>query len=65
MQGICSLKSIFGRKEIRAIEKKLKLLNNVTLPSVAHDKQANIACKEKNKFMGVLQKGIFVLKEAN
>ncbi len=33
-----------------AIEKKMRLLNNVTLPSVAHDKQAKIRYKGKNMF---------------
>lgn len=34
----------------KAIQKKYEALNNVSLPEVAHDKQARIGCKGNNKF---------------
>lgn len=34
----------------KAIEQKIEKLNNKTLPDIAHDKEAKIGCKGKNKF---------------
>lgn len=43
-------KATLWKERDAAIEKKYKKLNNEVLPKVAHDKQARIGCKGKNKF---------------
>ena len=41
----------------KAIEQKIEKLNNKTLPDIAHDKEAKIGCKGKNKWEREIQIG--------
>ena len=43
-------KAALWKERDKAIKKKYEKLNNETLPKVAHDKQAKIGCKGKNKY---------------
>lgn len=43
-------KAALWKERDKAIKKKYEKLNNETLPKVAHDKQARIGCKGKNKY---------------
>lgn len=43
-------KANLWKERDRAIKEKIEKLNNETLPEVAHDKEARIGCKGKDKF---------------
>jgi len=53
-------KANLWKKRDKIIKAKYEKLNNETLPKVAHDKQARIGCKGKNKFWYGYKKHISV-----
>jgi len=50
MQAISLPKPSLWEERDEALKQKYEKLNNEVLPKVAHDKQARIGCKGKNKY---------------
>lgn len=53
-------KANLWKERDKAIQKKYEKLNNETLPKVAHDKQARVGCKGKDKFWYGFKKHVSV-----
>lgn len=53
-------KATLWKERDAAIKKKMKKLNNETLPKVSHDKEARIGCKGKDKFWYGFKKHVSV-----
>ena len=60
MLAIWLLRLIFGKKETNPLKKKRNYLIIRPYPSVAHDKQAKIRCKGKNKIKYSYKKQVSV-----
>ena len=57
-------KASLWKARAEAIKKKYEKLNNETLPKVAHDKQAKIGCKGKDKFWYGFKKHVSVDRQS-